>query len=134
MWEIISIILFLAICIESYFFYQTIVRSNEKIEDEQNAQADTRQRIQDLYDYLNTMKDSSMNMQDPLIQDVFRNCMGLLDYFDHIYYKKDLEKYEKIAELVKEIEDLTGTKVSLNVAPQDPYQNIDKEVIGVVRK
>lgn len=93
--------------------YITINRSNEKIETETNAQAETRKRIEDLYQYLNSLKSSTVYIDDPIISEIYRNCIGLLDYFDYIYYKTDLEKAQQIHSLMKDLKDLTGQEVLL---------------------
>jgi len=115
---------------ETYFFYNVVESSNKKLEEEQSAQSETRKRIFDLYNYLNSIKESTMYVQDPIVTEIYRQCVGLLDYFDYVYYKEETEKLEKLQVLIKELENITGQKVVLT---QQQQQN-SEEVLGIIKK
>lgn len=117
MFEIISIILFLALIGESYAFWRVVSSANEKIEAEQAMQEQTQQRIEDLYKTLVSIGESSVYVQDPLVSEIYNKCKGLLDYFDFVYYKEDKEKWDKIHALQSELEELIGKKVDLSSQP-----------------
>ena len=127
-------ILSLIIIIETIFFVIIVNRSNEKISEEQKAQLETRTRINDLYEYLKSLKETTIYIEDPLISDIYRNCLGLLDYFDYNYYKKDQEKIVEINKLINQIEDLTGKNVILTKSDPKYVENPNVENLGVISR
>lgn len=127
-------ILSLIIIIETIFFVIIVIRSNEKISEEQKAQLETRTRINDLYEYLKSLKETTIYIEDPLISDIYRNCLSLLDYFDYNYYKKDQEKIVEINKLINQIEDLTGKNVVLTKNDPKYVENPNVENLGVISR
>jgi predicted membrane protein len=125
-------LLITVILYETYFLYNVVETSNKKLEEEQSAQSETRKRILDLYNYLNMIKESTMYVQDPIVTEIYRQCVGLLDYFDYVYYKEETEKLEKLQLMINELEKITGQKVVLT--QQQQSQTNPEDVLGVVKK
>lgn len=124
----------LIIISETIFFAIVVNKSNEKISEEQAAQLETRTRIQELYEYLKSLKETTIYIEDPLISEIYRNCLGLLDYFDYTYYKKDQEKLVEINNLINQIENLTGKNVVLTKSDPKYTDKPNVENLGVISR